>query len=170
MGLFDFTKRGNTEDKNNKTVHELIESLREGNDRKVRREAETALVDLGNAAVYPLIGALNDGDWRVREEAARALGEIGDVRAVSPLINLFKDDKIRVQLWATDALIGLGADIVDPLVSALGDPDRRVRMGSIVALGEIKDMKAIGPLRECLKDKDLGVCEAAQEALDAIQE
>ena len=170
MGFFDFLKKDEKRSLRQKQVHELIEDLREGNDRETRREAQQQLVEMGAAAVYPLIGALSDSDWRVREEATRALGEIGDTRAVRHIIQLFKDEKIRVQLWATDALITLDEKAVDQLVEALHDPDRRVRMGAIVTLGEIKDLRSIVPLQECLKDQDREVVEAAKEALEAIEE
>jgi HEAT repeat protein len=170
MGFFDLVKRGSTQKNDKKEVHELIEDLREASDRTVRREAQQALVRMGSAAVYPLIGALNDKDWRVREEATRALGEIGDERAVPHIIKMFKDDKIRIQLWATDALITMGDTAVEPLIEALQDSDRRIRMGSIVALGEIREVRAIGPLQDRTKDADREVAEAARDALEAMEE
>ena len=170
MGFFDFFKKEEKRSLRQKQVHELIEELREGNDRQTRREAQQELVEMGAAAVYPLIGALSDTDWRVREEATRALGEIGDSRAVRHIIQLFKDEKIRVQLWATDALITMDEKAVEQLIEALHDPDRRVRMGAIVTLGEIKDLRSIVALQESLKDPDHEVVEAAKEALEAIEE
>ncbi|MCJ7588901.1 MAG: HEAT repeat domain-containing protein [Candidatus Aminicenantes bacterium] len=51
----------------------------------VRESAETALLNFGQDAVDLLIEALNSRSWTTRFRAARLLGEIGDPRAVSPL-------------------------------------------------------------------------------------
>jgi HEAT repeat protein len=51
----------------------------------VRESAETALLNFGRDAVEPLIEALGSPSWTTRFRAARLLGEIGDPRAVSPL-------------------------------------------------------------------------------------
>ncbi|KQC04169.1 MAG: hypothetical protein APR53_03740 [Methanoculleus sp. SDB] len=169
MGFFDFLK-GDKRTFDTKDVSELIENLREERDRPTRKAAEEALVRKGKSAVYSLIGALNDNDWRVREGCVRALGQIGDERAVPHLIQLFRDKKTRVQLWATDALILIGKNAVEPLTTALQDTDRRVRMGAIVALGEIQDARAVAALKELLKDTDEEIRSAAQDAIDYIQE
>ncbi|MBN1195295.1 MAG: HEAT repeat domain-containing protein [Methanomicrobiaceae archaeon] len=169
MGFFDFLK-GDKRTFDTKDVSELIENLREEKDRPTRKAAEEALVRKGNSAVYPLIGALNDDDWRVREGCVRALGQIGDARAVPHLIQLFKDKKTRVQLWATDALILIGKKAIDPLTTALHDTDRRVKMGAIVALGEIQDASAIEALKELLNDTDEDIRSASQDAIDYIRE
>lgn len=49
--------------------------------------------------VDDLIVALKDEDWEVQWVAAKALGEIGDPKAVDPLINVFKDEKNKVVKW-----------------------------------------------------------------------
>jgi HEAT repeat protein len=51
----------------------------------VRESAENALLNFGGAAVEPLIDALSSRSWTTRFRAGRLLGEIGDPRAVSPL-------------------------------------------------------------------------------------
>jgi HEAT repeat protein len=169
MGFFDFLK-GDKRTLDSKDVSELIENLRGETDRPIRKAAGEALVRKGKSAVYPLIGALNDDDWRVREGCVRALGQIGDDRAVPHLIGLFKDKKTRVQLWATDALILIGENAVEPLMAALHDTDRRVRMGAIVALGEMLDSRAIAALKELVNDTDEEIRSAAQDAIEYIQE
>ena len=54
--------------------------------------------------VKGLIKALRHKDRRVRSEAAEALGEIGDKRAVEPLIQALKDEYWDVRLRAEKAL------------------------------------------------------------------
>jgi len=53
----------------------------------VRESAETALLNFGQDALDMLIEALNSRSWTTRFRAARLLGEIGDPRAASPLKN-----------------------------------------------------------------------------------
>jgi len=51
----------------------------------VRESAEMALLNFGRDAVAPLIEALKSRSWMTRFRAARLLGEIEDPKAVSPL-------------------------------------------------------------------------------------
>jgi len=53
----------------------------------VRESAEIALLNFGRNAAEPLIGALKSASWTTRFRAARLLGEIGAPEAVSPLQN-----------------------------------------------------------------------------------
>jgi len=62
------------------------------------------LVRLGRPAVGPLIKVLKDKETRVREKAARALGEIGDVAAVGPLTESLEDTESIVRKAAEEAL------------------------------------------------------------------
>ena len=67
--------------------------------------------------IESLIGALGDDDWEVRRDAAESLGEIGDLRAIEPLIDALRNDRHRY-----------------------------VRSSTIRALGRIGDPKAVEPL------------------------
>jgi len=51
-----------------------------------------------------LIQALEDDDVFVRVRAARALGKIGDARAVEPLTRALKDKEFIVQIAVEGAL------------------------------------------------------------------
>jgi bilin biosynthesis protein len=170
MGLFDFLQQQKDGPSHHKTIPSLIEDLGKNKPKNVREHAHETLVASGPEAIVPLSEALNSEDWRIREEAAKILGQIGDERAVVALIQLFKDEKTRVQLWATDSLISMGKRAVRPLIAALEDEDRRVRMGAVVALGEIQDLEAKEYLRKLLDDNDAEVRAAATEAIDVIDE
>jgi len=80
--------------------------------------------------------------WKsVREKAAELLGEIGDKRAVEPLITALKDGHLFVRQKAAEAL------------------------------GEMGDERAIKLLKEVAQnDSGSHVREAAKEALEKIQE
>ena len=58
------------------------------------------------------------------------------------------------------------AGAVGPLAEALReDKDSDVRLIAAVALGELRDVRAVEPLIEALKDTDPGVRQNAVEAL-----
>jgi HEAT repeat protein len=70
-----------------------------------RRRARMALVALGRAAVPALIRALQESaSDDVRWGAVKALGEIGDARAISPLVAALEDRDPDVAWLAADAL------------------------------------------------------------------
>ncbi|MEI8332220.1 MAG: HEAT repeat domain-containing protein [Methanomicrobiales archaeon] len=58
----------------------------------VRCKAREALSKIGDPAVDPLIAALQYPDEDVRWKAAIALGEIGNLDAIAPLISLLAND------------------------------------------------------------------------------
>jgi len=111
--------------------------------------------------VKGLIKALKD--WRVVDEAAYVLGEIGDKRAVEPLIKALEDEDRNVRWGAAEALGYIGDKrAVEPLIKALEDEDWYVRKRAAYALGDIGDKRAVEPLTEALKDDEEEVREAAE--------
>jgi len=115
------------------------------------------------------IKALGDEDWRVRMEAAVALGNIGDPRAVEPLIRALGDKDWRVRMEAAVALGNIGDPrAVEPLIQALGDKSGSVRRVAARALGEIGDPRAVEPLTRALRDENQYVRRVAAGALGKI--
>ena len=55
-------------------------------------------------AVEPLIDKLRDDNFRVRLKAARALGQIGDIRATGPLRRLFRMENDEAHEIITGAI------------------------------------------------------------------
>ncbi len=100
-----------------------------------------------------LIGALQHHDDDVRWKAAIALGEIGDPRAVGPLIALLCDEDRFVKGRSAHALGLIGEVAVDPLIHALQEGDGNLRWGAAIALGKIRDTRAVKPLIRALADK-----------------
>ena len=85
-----------------------------------------------------------DWAWVVRKAAAQVLGEIGDVRAVEPLIVALKNKHEDLRKTAAEALGKIGdARAVEPLRVALKDEDRDVRKAAAKALGKIGDARAV---------------------------
>ena len=108
---------------------------RDGAAYRIARKEWAGCVEIGAPAVEQLIAALDSVD---RESAARALGEIGDARAVDPLVEVVKGDS------------------------------RRARQVAAQALGQIGDMRAKRPLIEMLTDSDDVTRGVAAEALTKL--
>ena len=106
----------------------------------------------------------------IRERAARALGELGDARAVEPLL---KAVKYSVDHYFQEAVCRALGQLKDPravdfLIGMLRDPDLQVRLAAVEALGQIKDLRASAPLLRCLDKPDGSEREAAVLALGKI--
>ncbi|MCK4307846.1 HEAT repeat domain-containing protein [candidate division WOR-3 bacterium] len=103
--------------------------------------------------VEGLIKALKHKDWKIREDAAKVLGEIGDKEAVEPLIQAMKDDDRDTRRNAMLALEKIGKLAVEPLIKALDNKDADIRCGAVEALGEIGGEETIEPLIQAMKDR-----------------
>jgi len=119
---------------------------------------------IGTPAVMPLISALEDGVSKAA--AVKALGQIGDVRAVEPLIAAFKNKSVTES--AIDTLVKIGTPTVEPLIAALRDENWYTRWAAAKTLGQIGDTRAIEPLIAALQDKDASVCGTVVTALHRI--
>ena len=96
--------------------------------------------------------------WKVRVDAAIALGEIGDVRAVGPLIEILADPDYRVRREAARGLGKIGDPCAaEPLIKALSDKERQVREAALEALekiGEPVDESLINALADSNKEEE----------------
>jgi HEAT repeat protein len=112
--------------------------------RYARMGAAKALREIGEPAVEPLIRALEQ-DRYIAMGAAKALGEIGEP-AVEPLIRALENVYFKNVYWSWE-----------------------VREGAAIALGDIRDPRAVEVLTQALKDDDEHVREAAKEALEKVK-
>jgi HEAT repeat protein len=123
--------------------------------------------------VAGLIDALEYGkQWRLRGthdiEATRAevaevsrgavaaLAELGDPRAIGPILDCFDRDEFSVfdlqpslgrrPQFEPLALSRFGSAAVEPLIAALNHPKPKLRTVAAVALGHIGDQRAVSPL------------------------
>lgn len=89
-------------------VPKLIESLNDG-DPSVRWRAAIALGAMGGPAVDPLIRVLESSSSVARMPATWAAAEIGDPKAVDPLVRVMTDDPSECcRVMAAAALLKLG--------------------------------------------------------------
>ncbi len=145
----------------------LIIALRT-EDRRAHTLVVDDLVRMGSAAVEPLLSVLNDKHANVRAGAARALGKIGDTRALNALIfRLRHDEDPEVRKSAVWALHMGGAQAVIPLIEGLRDPDEWVRFGAVIVLAKI-GRPAVAPLIHALQDRLPLVRANAAETLGRI--
>lgn len=114
-----------------------------------------------------LIRALDSGDAGRRKEAVAALHEIGNARAVEPLIDKLKDEKSEIRAAAAAALGDFrDTRAVVPLILLLADIYNVVRGSAARALGMLGDERAVQPLIALLNDN--AVREPVQAALEML--
>jgi HEAT repeat protein len=104
---------------------------------------------------------LKDKDWFRRKDAAVTLGEMGDERAIGPLITALRDSEWNVRESAQISLATIGSPAVEPLIKALRE--YQVRPFVIQVLGKIKDERVLDPLMAQLRNEEFK--EAATDAL-----
>lgn len=105
-------------------------------DATVERAGEL-LVDIGPAAVEPLVASICVDPKRGRDAAAAILCEIGDA-AVDGLLTCFEHDDANVRSAAAflfTVLRDAAGSAEQPLIRLLDDPDELVRQSAAYALG-----------------------------------
>jgi HEAT repeat protein len=153
----------------------LVEALR-SDDKLLRRAAAEALATLGAEALPELVKLAGNADARLREGAARALGQMG-VQArsgVPALTRLLKDPEAAVRTQASLALwhVDQNAELALPtLTLVLKDVDNPDRWEAVEAVGVIaaEAQPRIKGLTEvmvvALKDRDARVRAQAARSL-----
>jgi HEAT repeat protein len=130
-------------------ITEILDRLRDIEDQVALEEARIGvsmdLIALGRPAVSDLLEALNDELWVVREAAAQALGIIGDLRAVDPLLDKAQTDRDRGVRESCIKALGEFGDSrsIDVLVQAV--EDRTTRLAATEAMSKIKDITVLMP-------------------------
>jgi hypothetical protein len=109
------------------TINSLIATLN-NDDGLARQQARIALIHIGTPAVERLIKALASDNRYIHWEAAKALSQIGDPRAVDALVTALEDKKFSIRWLAAEGLITVGPSSVVPLLQALIDRSGSVRL------------------------------------------
>ena len=163
-----------------RAVDALLAALERDNMRQI---GVTALLQIGEPSVLPLIEKMNSENPKVRAEVAWGLGLLKDPRAVEALVAATDDQEAEVRRHAImalglikdaravgpliaaladeslageakDALVPIGEPAVEPLLSALEGATGRMRRDILWVLGMIRDRRATEPLIAALKDED----------------
>jgi HEAT repeat protein len=134
-----------------------------------RLDAERRLIALGSPAVDALIGALQHAYPAVRVHAAHALAQIGDPRALSPLVAALGDSENSGAgaIAAERALVAWGEAAKGHLLEAAIHGPPHLRPRAIRALGRIGGADLESMLRSLLADPAAPVRTQAAAALAA---
>ncbi len=133
----------------------LDKAIRNDGNADVRNGAMEVLVKFGARAIPKLIRLLRDKNEEVRNFSTVMLGDIGSREAVGPLIKALQDTDANVRHGAAEALgkIGDRAALL-PLLDLLKE-DFWQQYPAIVAMGEMRDDRAIPHLLQLLTNEML---------------
>ncbi|MDR2830004.1 MAG: HEAT repeat domain-containing protein [Methanobrevibacter sp.] len=152
-----------------KNINELISDLDNDNEF-IQEESKTLLEKKGAEAVEPLVDALlNNKNKDIKILAAKILGNIGDKKAINPLIATLSNPNKMVRREASTSLIKMGNDAVEPLITVLENEDWRIRGAASWVLGSIGDKRAVEPLKALLNDESGYVKSGAKKSLDTLE-
>ncbi|MFX0095802.1 MAG: HEAT repeat domain-containing protein, partial [Candidatus Hodarchaeota archaeon] len=114
------------------------------------------LVRMDNLAFRRVLETLlRDKNPRARIAAAKVLGEMGDLRAIGPLLKCLKDDYYRLRraiAWVLGDLKNKKA--IKPLIKALTDERPEVKEAAAWSLGKLGSHRATKMLINTLKNKE----------------
>ncbi|TYO97126.1 HEAT repeat protein [Geothermobacter ehrlichii] len=147
------------------TIPALIEALDDANET-VRRYATRALIRFDRKAVPPLVQALPAATSRAAGYIIRALGDIGDPRAVDSLLRAVDGPNRGLAFQALGKLKERRAE--QALIDGLNDSDWRTRMQAAMALGPLGGPAAAEALQPLLDDPEVVVREWAARSLEMI--
>jgi hypothetical protein len=120
------------------------------------------------SAVEPIVTWLGRGDARLRANAVRALGSIGDDSGSEPILAGLRDQE-QVQLSAIEALGELARDnrewAIDALIKALRDRGFKKRADIAREILNCKNNRGLQVLETMRKDENKRVREMAMAAL-----
>lgn len=130
--------------------------------REVSTSALLTLLRLRDPSAIPqLLAALALPQPHVRTTVALVLGELGDRRAVEPLIELL-DTGYNGSFWDNEramAAYALGClgdpRAIEPLIAALSDHDWGTRGKAIEALGRLGDRRAVEPIIAVTRERQI---------------
>jgi HEAT repeat protein len=115
----------------------------------MRKRAAIELGEIGDARAVEPLIAALEDPDAPHSHILRALGKIGDTRAVKPLIAALEN-----KYYCTEAAKALGrigdVQAVEPLIRVLGRGDYVYRAAAAEALGQIGDVRAVEPLKQAL--------------------
>lgn len=143
-----------------RTQDELLACITDAHARAEVRAAACWLLGVLAApgAVLPLHSALHDADPRVRQAAARALGELGDVTSTRALLDALERETVGEVRCAVVYALGLLGDerALEPLLLVLRGTGEQAQTRAMAAeaLADLRLARAIDPLIAALSDPE----------------
>lgn len=158
-------------------LQDLINIIAENKNPEKKIDAINKLGELKSSkSITYLIDIMNNTKEKnqIRVAAVRALGKTGDIRAIDPIINLWRQIEVMFLFAMGEPFIEALRDIGDPVVGLLifrlKNGDRNARSEAAYLLGRIGAPRAVEPLIEALYDKDQEIFNEAGCALHKIGE
>lgn len=130
--------------------------------------AEKLGLGLAQRATSALVERLEDPDYEVRLRSAKALGTMGGIAAVRPLIQCLTQPTRWSTIRLGDILAGMGPDAAVELMEAFPNLDLRARLTALDILGRIRPLEAGGWLAAKLSDPEPDVRARSAHALGQI--
>ena len=149
---------------------ELSERLAQG-DEPTRLSAAEVLSDETSFDTSPLLGALSDDSWRVRQAAVKGMAQRAAPEAIAALLNSVVENHQNPSLLnsALQVLASSDVDTLSPLLELLKAPHPDLRMQAALTLGDQRDDRAAAALVHALKDEDANVRYHVIEALGKLK-
>lgn len=120
-------------------------------------------------SVDVLIKLLEDESHPIRFAAAEKLAEFGDI-SIDRLLEMLDEKKGPVKRYIIFALKKIGdPKVTDHFIKALEDEDWGVKLAALRSLGDLKDERAIEPIKKARRKGDKEFKKAANQALKKIQ-
>lgn len=150
-------------------IEAAVRSLRTG-EESLRRQVVEQLGRSGQAAaLQPLLLAVADESWQVRQAAGEQLQAFEASLLLPALEAALRDDEnAAMRNAAMEIYVRLGGAALQPLLTLLGDANEEVRNFAAVMLGSVGDQAAVAPLLGALQDPDVNVRHAAASSLGQI--
>ena len=126
----------------------------------LRDEIVEALVRHGSATFELLMPQLESEDIEVRRSAVVALGRIADRRATPALVNMLRDQSLAIDAADALAQIG-DPKALDGLLDLIGDDDASTRQAAVSALNSLATPQMSKRIIPLLHDPDPNVRESA---------
>jgi len=146
-----------------------LETLRHGEEPARRRAVAELAAEGRREAIAPLLVAVGDESWAVRQAAVEGLAQMAPEALLPALEASLRDgDDAGSRNAAMEIYVRLGGSAVPPLLKLAVDRDEEVRLFACVMLGSIKDAAAVPGLVAALSDADTNVRHAAATSLGQI--
>ncbi|MFZ2960737.1 MAG: HEAT repeat domain-containing protein [Candidatus Ozemobacteraceae bacterium] len=132
---------------------------------EVRREAHRTVVRFGEAAIGPLVKAIDSTEEDVRYWALRSIGELKPRSVFPTLVKCLKDRSWNIRKTAADVLARFGEEALLDLTNLATEADSEIRYWVLQALGTIGSNISLPLLFRGLEDPSESIRTAAQKAL-----
>jgi len=151
-----------------KRIQELIKQL----DSRSWDRAAKELVRIGEPAVDPLLGALNQNSHWISVRASNPLSKIRSEKSVDGLLKALDNTKLddRIKRYILQSLGNVESErVMKPLIRYLGHDDWAIRCAVLRSLGQIGGETAEEAAIVALKDKPRYVVESAIAVLGQMK-